>query len=184
MEVTLIVGAGLGLALALGAEFVVKVLSGGKGPAVTVLQIESVAILTQFVGASWQYGLLALYRHRALLITSAMGLLASVLLSVALIPALDARGAAIAFSGAEVLVALMCLLFLRAARPDMSFSPRVPVRVLAATLLGLSVALVPGLGSLPQALLGVTVYGVVLLLAGAIPRELFQALPGRAPAQP
>ncbi len=184
MEVTLIVGAGLGLALALGAEFVVKVLSGGKGPAVTVLQIESVAILTQFVGASWQYGLLALYRHRALLITSAMGLLASVLLSVALIPALDARGAAIAFSGAEVLVALMCLLFLRAARPDMSFSPRVPVRVLAATLLGLSVALVPGLGSLPQALLGITVYGVVLLLAGAIPRELFHALPGRAPAQP
>jgi O-antigen/teichoic acid export membrane protein len=184
-EVTLIAGVGLALGLALGAGFVVKVLSGGSGVPVTVLQIESVAILTQFLAAPWQYGLLALHRHRSLLITSAAGLAASVILSLILIPPLQARGAAIAFSGAEMLVAGLCLVFLRNARPDLAFSFRVPARVLAGALLGVVVALlVPGLPSLPQAVIALVIYAAVLLLSGAIPRELKQALPGRAPAQP
>jgi O-antigen/teichoic acid export membrane protein len=184
MEVTLIVGAGMALGLALGAGFVVHVLSGGKGTAVTVLEIESVAVLTQFVGSSWQYGLLALHRHRALLVISAAGLAASVILSLILIPLLQARGAAIAFSAAELLVAGLSLLFLRAARGDLRFSLRVPARVAAATLLGLAMALVPGLSSLTRAIVALVLYAGVLILSRAIPAELIQALPGRAPTQP
>jgi hypothetical protein len=42
------------------------------------------------------------------------------------------------------------------------------------------VALVPGLGSLAEALIGFCLYSIVLLLSGAVPEELIQALPGRA----
>ncbi len=184
-EVTTIVGVAIALGLALGAGFIVKVLSGSEGVPVVVLQIQSAAILSQLVAAPWQYGLLALHRHRALLIASTAGLIASVALSLALIPGLDAKGAAIAFSAAELLVGTLCLFALRRASPGLSFSARVPVRVIAGAVLALAAALlIPGLASLPQALIGLAVYAAVLALSGAVPRELFEALPGREPSRP
>ncbi len=123
MEVTLIVGAGIALSLALGAHFVVQVLSGHSGgPSVTILQIESLAIVTQFVGATWQYGLLALHRHRDCLIVSAAGLIASVVLTLVLVPTLHGSGAAVALLGGEILVAGASLAFLLRVPPRMSFS--------------------------------------------------------------
>jgi O-antigen/teichoic acid export membrane protein len=183
MEVTLIVGAGLGLGLALGARFVVQVLSGHSGgPSVTVLEIESLAILTQFVGATWQYGLLALHRHRDCLIISVVGLALSVVLTFALVPVLHSSGAAVAFSAAEVVVSGSSLLFLLRVQPRMSFSWRVPLKVVLAIVIGGLVVFLPGLGSLAQSLLAVVVYAVVLALTKAIPAELVQALPWRSGA--
>ncbi len=182
-EVTFIVGAGLGLSLALGAGFVVQVLSGnGSSPAVTVLEIESLAILTQFVGSTWQYGLLALHRHRDCLIISVIGLALSVVLTLALVPSLHAAGAAIAFSAAEVVFAASSLVFLLRVRPRITLSWGVPAKVLLAAALGALVALVPGLGSLPRAIIGAAVYVAVLALTRAFPDELRELLPGRAAA--
>lgn len=180
VEVTLIVGVGLGLTLALGAGFVIHVLTKGKSqPAVVVLQIESLALITQFVGSSWQYGLLALHRHRQLLLNSAAGLAVSVILTLVLVPALQAKGAALAFATAEVVVAVGSFVYLRAARPDLRFSLRVPVRVLLAALLALAVSLIPGLTSLATAVVAGAVYLGMLVALRAIPAELMQALPGR-----
>lgn len=183
VQVTLMTGVGIGLALALGADFIVHVLTNGGGPSVPVLQIQSVAVVTLFVGSALQYGLLAMHRHRSLLLMSAAGLLTSVILTISLAPVLQARGAAIAFSAAELIVLTAAFLFLRAARPQLRFSLRVPSRILAAAVLGASVVLVPGLGSLAEALIGISVYAVVLLVSGAVPEELIGALPGRAAAR-
>jgi O-antigen/teichoic acid export membrane protein len=181
MEVTLIVGAGLGIGLALGAHFVVQVLSGHSGgPSVTVLEIESLAIVTQFVGTTWQYGLLALHRHRDCLLISMIGLALSVVLTVVLVPLLHSAGAAVAFSGAEVAVAGCSLLLLLRVKPRMRFSWTVPAKVVLATALAACVALIPGLGSLPRSLIALVVYVAVLVLARAIPAELIEALPWRA----
>jgi O-antigen/teichoic acid export membrane protein len=183
VEVTLITGVGIAVTLALGAQFVVRVLTGsGTGPAIDVLQIESIAIVTLFVGSALQYGLLAMHRHRSLLVMSAVGLVASVVLTLALAPSLEARGAAIAFSGAELFTLSAAFLFLRSARPELRFSPRVPVRVLVAAALAGAAALVPGIGSLPQALIGGALYLGALVVLRAIPEELVQALPGRSGA--
>ena len=180
MEVTFIVGAGLGLSLAIGSGFVVRVLAGTKGhPAVIVLQIESLALVTQFVGSSFQYGLLALRRHRALLLNSAAGLAASVILTFALVPSLEARGAAIAFAIAEVVVAAGSFIYLRSARPDLKFSPRVPLCVLLAAILGGGIAVLTGLSSLPASILGTMVYLGALLALRAIPAELMHAVTER-----
>jgi O-antigen/teichoic acid export membrane protein len=184
-EVTLIVGVGLGLVIALGAEFVVELLAKQKAQTpIVVLKIESLAIVTQFVGSSWQYGLLALHRHRSLLVTSAAGLAVSVCLTLALVPALQAPGAAVAFAVAELVVAACSFAFLRSARPDLRFSRRVPARVLVAALLAATIALIPGLTSLWVAAIGFAVYMGVLVALRAIPAELAHALPGRAQLRP
>jgi O-antigen/teichoic acid export membrane protein len=180
-EVTCIVGAGLGIALALGAGFVVRVLTGkGSGPAVTVLEIESIAILTQFAGSPWQYGLLALHRHRDCLIISAIGLALSVVLTCALVPPLHAAGAAVAFSAAELVVAASSLAFLRKADPGLRFSWRVPGKVALAVAIAALAALIPGLGSLARSLTGSAGYVAVLALTNAFPAELRELIPWRA----
>jgi O-antigen/teichoic acid export membrane protein len=177
-EVTLIVGVGLALALALGAGFVIAVLAKGGSPeSVDVLEIQSFAVLTQFVAAPWQYGLLALHRHRELLLISLGSLAVSVGLTLILVPPLQARGAAIAFSGAEITLAASSFLLLRHARPDIRFSRRTPLRVLVAAALGAAVVFVPGLASLSRAAIASVVYCTLLFALGAVPQELKQALP-------
>jgi O-antigen/teichoic acid export membrane protein len=177
LDVTMIVGVGLGLGLVLGAGFITHVLSAGKpGAATAVLQIQSVAVLTQFVVSGWQYGLLALHRHRSLLLVSAAGLAVSAILTLVLVPVLQARGAAIAFSAGEVAIALLSYLVLRLAKPDLRFSLRIPVRVMLAALIGAGAALIPGLTSLEAALIGGVVYIALLVASRAIPPELVHAL--------
>jgi O-antigen/teichoic acid export membrane protein len=177
VDVTLIVGVGLGLGLAVGAGFVIHVLtSGTAAPATDVLRIQSLAVVTNFIGAAPAYGLLVLHRHRSLLLISAVGLVVSVGLTLALVPALQARGAATAFSAGEFTILVLLLVGLRMARPDIKYSPRVPLRVLMAALLGGAVTLVPGLSSFVDALIAGVVYMGVLVVSGAIPPELTQAL--------
>jgi O-antigen/teichoic acid export membrane protein len=177
VEVMLIVGVGLGLGLALGAGFVVHVLTAGKGrPAAVVLEIQSVAVLTQFVGSAAGYGLLALHRYRAMLFITVAGLAVAVCLTLVLVPPLQARGAAAAFAAGEVTVAALTFVALRIARADIGFSLRVPLRVLIAAILGGAVILVPGLTSLLDAIIGCVAYAVVLVVSRAVPDELMQAL--------
>ena len=88
IEVTLIVGVGLGIGLAFGAGFIVQVLSGKSGTAGDGAADRVDRGAHAVPRAPWQYGLLALHRHRALLVISAAGLAASVIVSVVLIPVL------------------------------------------------------------------------------------------------
>jgi O-antigen/teichoic acid export membrane protein len=179
-EVTLIVGVGLGLALALGAGFVIHVLTrGGSSTSVAVLQIQSLALVTQFVASTWQYGLLSLHRHRALFWISVGSLAVSVCMTLILVPLIHAQGAAAAFSAAEVTLAASSLLVLRLARPDLVFSLRVPARVLLAAALGGAVVFAPGLSSLSRALIASAIYVAVLVAVRAIPVEIMHALAHR-----
>jgi len=177
VEVTLIAGVGIAVPLIAGAGFVVSVLTSGTArPAAGVLQIAAIAVVTQFVGASWQYGLLALHRYRSMLVISAAGLAVSVCLTLILVPSLQARGAAIAFVAGELAVAGFAFGALRVAQPTLKFDLRVPLCVLFAAGLALCVLLVPRLSSLPAAVIASVLYAGMLLCTRAIPRELTDAL--------
>ncbi len=181
-EVTLIVGVGLALGMAIGAEFVVRLLTGKHVQTpVTVLQIQSVALLTQFLASAWQYGLLAMHRHRALLVVSVVSLIASVALTFALVPVLDAKGGAIAFSAGELVLAACSYAMLRRAFPALHFGLRQPLRVLVAAGTGAAVALAPGLPSLPAALVATAIYLGALIAMKAIPPEILHAFRRPAP---
>jgi O-antigen/teichoic acid export membrane protein len=176
-EVTLIVGVWLAIALALGAGFVVQVLSGGKSePAVVVIQIQSIALVTQFVSASWQYGLLSLHVYRPMMWISISALTLNVALTIALVPVLQANGAAIAFTAAEVVGAVASLGVLVHGRRELMPSARVPVRVLIAAAVAAAVALAPGLSSLVQAIIASALYLVVLIALRAIPPEILHSV--------
>ncbi len=180
MQVTMIVGVGLGLALALGAGFVVRVLAGPKGsPAVPVLQIESLALMTVFVSSSFQYGLLALHRHKDQLVISASGLAVSIGLTLALVPSLQAKGAALAFVGGEIVVVGGAFLALRSAQPGLHLPLRVPLSVVFAAAVAALLAIAPGLGSLPTSIIASAIYIGVLVAVGAIPSELKHAVTER-----
>jgi O-antigen/teichoic acid export membrane protein len=57
----LILGTGIGLALVVGAPFVISVLAGAKfAPSVIVLRIQGLALVASFIGAVWGYALLSL----------------------------------------------------------------------------------------------------------------------------
>ncbi len=81
----MIVGAAASSLSSRGARFIIAVVAGHKyAEAVGVLQIEGVALLASFVLAGWGFGLLALHRHRAMLLANLAALLMSVVLTVIL----------------------------------------------------------------------------------------------------
>jgi O-antigen/teichoic acid export membrane protein len=176
-EITLIVGAWLALALALGADFAVAVLAGGKAnPSATVLQIQALALVTQFVMSGWQYGLLSLHRHRPLLGISAGALLISASLTLVLVPRFQAQGAAIAFTAAEIAGAIGSLAVLVRFRPDLRPSLRIPGRVLLAVTGASGAILIPGTTSLSRTVIASAIYFAILVLLRAIPPEILHAV--------
>jgi O-antigen/teichoic acid export membrane protein len=182
-EATLIVGAGLAVMLALGAPFAIEVLAGGKSdPSIPVLQIQALALVANFVATSFSYGLLSLHRHRELLVTASAALVLSLALTLALVPWLEAQGAALAFTLGEVAVALLALVFVRRAQPDARFPLRTVACVAAAAAAAASLALVPGLPSLARALVGAVIFFGVLIGLRAIPPELIDAFVRRPQA--
>lgn len=179
-EVTLILGAWMALVVWLGAGFAMEVLAGSKGgPPAAVLAIQGPALAASFVAAGWLYGLFSLHHHRALLQTTVMSLAVSVVLLLVLVPPLKARGAAVAYTGGELSVAIGAFLLLRHKHTGFGVMPRVPVRVAAAVALGAAVVLIPGLTSLERALMASVLYAGVLAATHAIPVEILHALRSR-----
>ncbi len=184
-EFMLILGVWLALAMALGAGFAVDVLSASKSePSVVVMQIQSLALVTQFISSAWQYGLLSLHVYRPMMWINAAVLALNIALTVILVPVLQARGAAIAFTTVELIGAAASLFVLVRTRRSLMPSLRTPAKVLAAAIVAVTAGLVPGFTSLERALIASALYLAVLVALRAIPPELMQALLRRGAARP
>jgi O-antigen/teichoic acid export membrane protein len=178
-EATLVVGAGFGLAVVLGAQFAVELLAGkGSEASVPVLQIQAAALAASFVGATWQYGLLSLSKHRALLWSSAIPLVVSAGLTLLLVPSMEAQGAAIAVTSGELILAALGLALLLHHQPQLRFGLGMATKVAVATGLGAAVLLVPSLSSLVRTILGAAIYLGALAAMRAIPPEIAGAFTG------
>jgi O-antigen/teichoic acid export membrane protein len=178
LDVCLLIGLAVGLALICGAPFIVHVVAGPRfGPAAPVLRVQGAALIATFVGAALSYGLLSLRSYRPLLLIN----LAVLLLSAALTAVLGARfgaiGAAVATAIVELLyTALLAVALLRAgARPAISAGSAVgaTLAALAGTL-----ALVPtGVPAIARPLVALALYGVATMLLGVLPDEVLNQLP-------
>jgi O-antigen/teichoic acid export membrane protein len=179
-DTAVIAGAYVTLSLVVAAPFVIEVVGGNAfGPAVPVLRIQAIALLAGFLAATWSYTLLSLRMHGALLRVTIVGLLASIALSVALVPSLGAEGASIASAACEFLVAGGYLLAMTRRhshlRPSLATLPRVGFAVLAA--LGALLLPVP---SIARWAIASVVYLALLGVLRAVPAELLQVLRRRA----
>jgi O-antigen/teichoic acid export membrane protein len=174
----LILGAGIGLALLVGAPFVIGVVAGPKfHPADIVLRIQGLALVASFTGAVWGYALLSLRRHRAVLVCTLASLTVTVVLTSILTAADGARGAAVGTAIAEALYSLMLgiAVFQGGVRPGISW-PVIP-RVAAAALLGAATLEIPGVSDLARVALALALYVGALLALRAIPREILEQIP-------
>lgn len=178
-EVTLILGAWLALCTVLAAGFAIDVVAGpGFEESAGVLRIQGVALMASFLLASWGFGLAALHRHRALVVTNAIALATTTGLALVLIPAAGAEGGAIAGLAGELALTLGYGIALMGPSPELRASPAIVPKVALATGLAALAALL-GLPELAAAAIASCVYLAVLLATRAIPRELYEALPGR-----
>jgi O-antigen/teichoic acid export membrane protein len=178
IEATLVLGVGLALLLALGAEPIIAVIGGHAfAGSVAVLRIQGLALIATCVAVSAGYVLLSLRRHRAILLSNAAALAASVLLSLALIPSLQARGAAIAVVLAELALAATQVAMLVRARPHLLEALfRRPLAILALGALSGLVAFIPGPPPVATTALGLVVFVVLLLSTGYLPPEIRELL--------
>ena len=174
-DVAVIVGIWMSLAMALGASFIVEVLAGSSGHgAAPVLRIQGLVLTAAFVSASAMFGLLALRRYRPMLIASSCALVLDVVLGLVLVPALGARGGALADVITETAVASALTLTLIRALPRHTIRAAVLMPVAASAALASAVWLVP-IGPVARVLLASMVYFGALLLLGAIPEEVLRA---------
>ncbi len=176
IELSLIAGVALLLAVVLTAPFIIDVLAGANGaPAVPVLQIQGLALVATFLSMATGYALLSTRRHSALLIANGVALLANIVLTLVLVPISQARGAATAAVIAETcLAASQLVLLLRDGRSRIRFVS-VPV-ITVAGLVGASPLLIGGLHPILRALLGLAAYAAVLGVLGLFPPEISHAL--------
>ena len=178
LELATMAGALFALGTVLAAPFVIDVIAGSKGaPASPVLQIQSIALAATFITQASSYALLALRRHRELVVVNGAALIATVILTLVLVPVAHARGAAIAAVIAETLLALgqlAALLRTGRVRPRLGSLPAVAV----ATAAGATPLLIPGLHPMLRWLAGCLIYLAVLTLFGRLPPELLEVIRG------
>lgn len=178
-ELAVLVGVWLALMLELGAGFAVEVLGGHAArPAAAVLRIQGLAVMFTFVTVACAYPLLSLSRKREVLLANVLGLAATLLLALLLVPVIAARGAAVATVGAEATLAVAVTVGLTRARRGLRLPFSVlPVAAVAAAG-GLGAGYLVGVYPVVQVLVGSGVYAAVISLLGRFPPELGHVIHG------
>lgn len=179
-EVALIVGAWAAVCLAVGAPLAIAIIGGAEFEgAVPVLRVQGVALAAMFVSLVWGNALLSLNRYRMILAINVAMLALNAVLVTALVPVDGARGAAIATAVAEIAAACVQAAVVIRGRPAMRPSLRGVPALIVASVLGLLPALLTGIPDVVRLAISIVVFGGVILLSGAYPRELHDLLPWR-----
>ncbi len=172
-DVAVLLGALAAIVVAFGAGPGIRVIAGSDfAPSAAVLRIQGVALAATFLVATWGFALLALRDHRAIVAANALAFGLATALVVALAPGHGARGAAVAMSVTEVVLATAYAVLLMRGRPDLRPSPRVVPRVLLASAVAVGAGLLPGLPELVRLGLATAVFCGSALALGVVPREV------------
>jgi len=181
-DVSLLIGVWISLSLAIGAYVAVEVVAGSAfGGSVEVLRIQALSLITAFLVATWSYALLSLKRFRELLIANAVGAPPAAALTIALVPSLGAKGAAIATLAAEAVLAAGYLVALAQRDRHLLPSPGQVPRLVPGTaaMVGIGVAL-PDHPVVAVILAGIAYWALAFALR-AVPPELINAVRRRDP---
>lgn len=181
VELAAILGAGLTLGLFVGSEMIVRFIGGVTAVAAApVLEVLSVSVFALFVTFACGASLLSLQRFRALLIVNVICLLLSVGLTVLLIPVLGALGAAIAASGAEVALAVLCLAVLERANPGQRLPWGVFLILAAICIAAVLISRIPNLGGILSVVVALAIFSAGVAISGRFPPELRHVFDVRA----
>ncbi len=175
-EGSAILGGAALVGLVLGAEVVIDVLAGPRyEPSIPVLRIQGAALALTFVISSFGFTLLALHRHRAIIVANLCALTVSATAVLTLGSTHGALGASWGVLLGETTLATGYLVALGALRPK----PGTALRVVPAVVAALLCWFLP-LPPVAIVTLGLLVYAAGLMLCRAVPDEILELVPGRA----
>ena len=180
IDISLIVGTWMAIGTVFGADAAIAIVAGPDfEPAVPVLQIEGVALLSSFLAITGGFVLISMRRHIALLVGNAVGLLTAIVLTTILVRAYGPEGAATATLVAETVI-VVAYAFVLARSRLVHYDLHVPPRVIVAAGLAAALALAP-LGSLALVAVSTVVYWGVLFALRGVPHEVIDAVLRRPP---
>jgi O-antigen/teichoic acid export membrane protein len=172
-EVSLVIGVGSTVAIAVGAPVAIAVVGGSTfAPAAPVLAIQGVALGAIFMTQTWSNALLGLGVYRTILILSVGALILNTAMVSVLVPLYGAEGAAVGTAIAEVTLAVAQGLAVVRGRPALKPPVRIVPWVVVAALLGLTPLLITGIPDFARLVIAVVIYGAVVVAARAYPPEL------------
>lgn len=181
-EVALLVGTWMTLSTLVGAPMGISVVAGPSfRPAVSVLEIQGLAVLTSFLVATFGFVLLSLQLYRTLLWSNAAAVAVATVVAVALIPTGGARGAAVATTAAEAVLAAAYAFGLARQDRTLRVSLRVVPRIALAAAVAAAAAFTATSSSAARLAIVAVVYFGVAFLVKAVPFELWNALRRRQP---
>jgi O-antigen/teichoic acid export membrane protein len=168
-----VLGLGVALALGLGASFVIDVVAGEDfAPAAAVMRIQAGTLLVVFFVVTFNYTLLSLRAHKAMVLITCGALVVNGVGAGVLGAAHGAKGAAVATLVADLLGVLASgWVLVRLGLPVVRWL-RVLPRVGLAAVPAAAAWFVPA-PDVVKAAMGVVVYGAMLVLLRAIPEELW-----------
>lgn len=177
-EVSLILGVAAAVGMLGGAQFIIEVIAGPKyAAAAGVLRIQGLAMVASFLTAGWGFALISIKRYGGLLAANAAAFVVSCALTISLAATYGARGAAIATVGGESTLAIGSLIVLVRGRPELRPGLSLIPKVALAAAPAVALALLPDLSSLVRAVLALLLYGLVIGLTRAVPREILELIP-------
>jgi O-antigen/teichoic acid export membrane protein len=177
-EGTVILGAAAAIACVLGAEAIIAIINGPQyAGAADALRIQGAVLFVTFVLATWGFTLLALHRHRAMVLTNIASLVSTAAVVSVLAATMGAVGAAIGTVVGESVLAVGYLWALTRGRPDL----RPPLRAAGRSLLAAGAALgagaLLGLGPVVDTAVALALFALLLVVFRAVPAELLVLLP-------
>jgi O-antigen/teichoic acid export membrane protein len=173
--VAVIFGVWMALATALGAGFIIDVIAGSRGAgSIPVLRIQGLMFIVSFVFTSNALYLVSVRRYRPLIIACSSALALNILLALALIPGLGARGGAIADVVTETIAALGLTVAVIRSVPEHQITLSFVPSLLVACAGSAAVLLLP-IGSVGRMVGATLIYFALLFATGAIPREVVAA---------
>lgn len=178
-ELSLVAAAWLVVCLEVGAAFAIHLLAANKAdPAILVLRIQGLSLVGNFIAVACGFPLLTLRRYRPVLAANLLALAISGVLTLALVPSLGARGAAIAAVVAETGLAVASALILHRALPQVKLSLRAIPIVAIAGALAVAAGLLAPIHPILGVILASAVFLALLALCGRLPPELRELLDG------
>ncbi len=176
-ESTVILGAGMALAVVIAAPVVVTVVGGteyaGAVPATRILGLQ---LLLAALVSTWGVALFALHQHRQLVIANAIALVPVVFLTPLAAHSAGAAGVAGVVLACEIVLVIGYCISVRRQAPGAMPRWIVVIKVAAAMLAAAPAALLP-MDSGVRALVALLVYVIILFMLRALPDEMIDLAP-------
>jgi O-antigen/teichoic acid export membrane protein len=179
-EGTVILGLAAAISCVVGAPAMIQVIGGSEfAGAADALRIQGAVLFLTFVIATWGFTLLALHRHRPLLIANLASLAITAATVSVLARSMGAEGAAVGTVVGEATLAVGYLAALTRGRPDLWPPVGAAARSLVAGGVSIAAGLLLGAGAVVDTIVALVLFGVLLIVLRAVPPDLLALLPER-----